>query len=266
MDFSKKQQAIFYIEDNCAFFYPGASGEILQFPFPQDVVSDLEVLSRQKLLALVQAFFQVQQILPSEILFVFGAPTVFEKDFPQGENQEAIQQFIEYIPFDEVLTKTFQLNEITRVVAINKQLYESLKAACESVKCHVVGVLVYSSLLQVAPEFSQNVNIPLMLAKFDACKQFNIIAPSQHINQIQQPSTPAKNKRIFVLLGIFGFLLVVLLIVVISTVSSGSHKTNTIKRLPAAVPTTINSSQSNTGQLEITPIQTSGVGTPSATK
>src|SRR5260221_4018120 len=101
MDFSKKQQAIFYIEGNRAFFYPGPTGEMLQFPFPIDVVSDLEGLSRQKILALIQAFFQTQNIAGYELLIGFATMIVFVKDLEQNEtNVSAIPPFHDLIHTD----------------------------------------------------------------------------------------------------------------------------------------------------------------------
>ncbi len=243
MDFSKKLQAIFYIEATRAFFYPGAAGDLLQLPFPPDVVSDLEILNRPKLLEQLQAFLQTQSIMPSDILLVFATPIVFEKEFPQEKNHEPIDQFIEYIPFEEVLTRTFQQDKLSHVIGVNKEIYESFKDACEAVKCHVVAAVSYSSLVQIMPELAQNVDIPLILTKFDACKQFSLITPTtqQHMNQQTEQSTTTPQqvdkKRTYMLLGVFGVLMVVLIIVVISSMSHPTPKP-VIRVLPPA-PTAV---------------------------
>src|SRR5260221_5414491 len=269
MDFSKKQQAIFYIEGNRAFFYPGPTGEMLQFPFPIDVVSDLEVLSRQKLLALIQAFFQTQNIAGYEILIVFATTTVFEKDFEQNEtSQSAIQQFLDFIPFDEILTKTYTSDKTTKVVAINKQLYDVFKDVCESVKCHVAGVIAYSSLISLAPDLAQNVDIPLILTKFDQSKQFSIIltAHSQNIPTSQQPqSAPESNKRTFLLLGVFGVLVVILIGVVVSSLVLPQHPpiTTTVRIAPVASGVSPTAQASSSARPTI-PVQVKGEATQSA--
>jgi hypothetical protein len=251
MDYTKKLQAIFYIEGNRAFYYPGpAKGETLQFPFPADIVSDLEVLDKQKFLALLSAFFQSQKIPPTEILIVFASTTVFEKDFPKGQNQEDIQRFIDYIPFDEVLTKTFKTEKTKKVVAVNKEFYDILKEACEIGKCHIVGVVAYASLLTIAPELAQKVDLPLIFTKFDACRQFSITTAAQNLTQLQQSQTPAKNKRAFILIGVFGILLIILLIMIMTTFRSSKSqpKKKTIKPLPVVTlsisPTGSQASQS----------------------
>lgn len=235
MDFTKKQQAIFYIEGNRAFFYPSStSGETLQFPFPTDIVCDLEVLERQKFLALILVFFQSHKIPPSDILVVFAATTVFEKDFPKEQNQEDIQRFIDYIPFDEVLTKTFKADKTIKVIAINKEFYDILKEACEIAKCHIVDVVAYTSLLPIVPELAQKVDLPLILTKFDASRQFSITTPAQNISQFQQPLSSAKNKRTFILLGVFGVLVVILFIVII--ISNRPSLSQSQKKIIKPVP------------------------------
>lgn len=239
MDTVRRQQAILYVEGNRLFFYPGLSGATLQLAFPQDILSDLEVLNPQKLLDLLLAFFQTQKIPPSEILCILAPAIVFEKEFSPEEKKELVQQFLDFVPFDDILSKSF-MNKKNHIFAINRQLYNILKQACEKSNCLLVGAVAYSSLTDMLPELSQKVDLPLILARFDSCKQFNLETASQQ--EIALPDkTPEKkeNKRVYILLGIFGILVIILLITIFAT----SHTSPTIPTIttPRSLPVVVKS-------------------------
>lgn len=241
MDTVKRKQAVLYIEANRLFFYPGPAGNTVQLAFPQDMVSDLEVLNPQKFLNLFLVFFQTQKIPPSEILCVFAQATVFEKEFPLGEKKESVQQFLDYVPFDDILSKQFTINKKLRVFAINGQLYNIVKQASEKSNCVSVAVVAYTSLLEIIPELSQKVDLPLMLSRFDSCRQFSLETnvPQQTILPDKMP--PKKqNKRLYLLLGVFGVLIAILVAMVFSTFHTPNTPptTNTPRSLPVTSLTT----------------------------
>lgn len=267
---TKKQQAILYIEANRAFFYPGPAGAMLQLAFPLDVVSDLEVLNSQKLMALVTAFFQSQKILPSEIVFVFAQAMTFEKEFPLEEKKETIQEFLDFIPFDDVISKIISTGKKTKAIAINGQLFTIIRQGCEKANSTVVGVVAYSQLLGLMPELSQKVNIQLMLSHFDNCRQLSLIAntpqPTAPLINKQISASAKDKKRTYILLGIFGGLLIVLVIMVINTLNAPSPKlqqTSTPQSLPTVRPSVINTPVSPSPVVTKTQLQPSQIVVPS---
>ncbi|HSX40793.1 MAG TPA: hypothetical protein VLF68_04215, partial [Candidatus Saccharimonadales bacterium] len=169
----------------------------------------------------------------------FAATIVFQKDFPIGQaNKNEQQQFIEYVPFDEVLSKVMKRGNATRILAVNKQLYEMFKRACEDLQCTVVGVVAYPMLSEITPELLQTVDLPLILSKFDTFKQMSLVsATSTQIPSFAPEQMPEKSRRLPLLLGVFGLLMFILVAVIFISFSSNKPSAVVVKRLPPPVVT-----------------------------
>ncbi len=241
MDAGKKKQGVLYIEGNSLFFYPGENNQMVQFAYPQDSVGDLEILNPQKFSEALLLFFQSQKIPPSEILFVFSPTMLFEKESAVDDKREIVQAFLDYVPFDEVLSRSFPMNKKIRTFAINGDFYHILRQIIEKCTCVSAGVVAYTSLVESTPELSQKVDLPLILAKFDTFKQFSLeqITQQQEVSTTTVTNTKPSNKRVFLLLGVFGILVIFLIgMIFFTNQTTQSPAVNTAPRsLPPAIST-----------------------------
>src|SRR5260221_12811280 len=116
---TKRQIAVAYIESNGISFYTKNTNAV-RLNIPLDVVSDLEVVNREKLEGIIDGLFQSQGIkgLEFDVILVFSVQTSFDKDFT-GDSKtrhEQMQQFLEMVPFEDVLSNSYDFNAKTKVV------------------------------------------------------------------------------------------------------------------------------------------------------
>lgn len=269
MAFVKKQTAVVYIDTNNASFYTGKSGDIFRLDFPSNVISDLDLVSEEKLTQLIDSFCKTNNLEGTkfETILVFSAGSVFEKDFADENKEEntQIQQFIDIVPFEDVLSKTYKLNKKTKVVVVNKVLYEALKSALEKKNFSISLVLPYSVLQEVNTELTNSVNLAFIAGKMDSYKQFNLIDyENNKLNdKIKTGDFKKQNKRVYVLIGIFLLLLIVLGALIISTLSLQPGPKKGVQGLPTLTPTP--AIQKENTQLSSPAANLSATSSPTAT-
>ena len=128
----------------------------------------------------------------------------------------------------------------TKVVVVNKTLYEALKNALGKKNFSISLVLPYSLLQEINTELSSSVDLAFIAGKIDSYKQYNLIDHENNNlnNKVKTSDSKKQNKRVFVLVGIFIVLLIVLGVLIISTLSSQPSPKKGAQLLPALIPTT----------------------------
>ena len=245
MDFSKKPLTVIYIDKNKALFYFENTKITLQLDFPPNVISDLDLLSKERLEELIDTFINSNNLKDSkfEAVLVFSPVSAFEKDFlgdlPKDKEVE-IKKFIDLVPFEEVQSKEYKLGKKTKVVAINKTLYDSIINIFKKRNIFVSSVLPFSVLQEISTELTHSVSLGFIAAKSDSYKQYSLINGNednpgndkQKIGFIQK-----KNIRIYVLAGVFLILLLVLIVLVITTLLPANNPQKNQIVLPTFTPT-----------------------------
>lgn len=242
MAFEKKQTAVVYVDTDKVFFYTGKTGDIFRLDFPSNVISDLDLVSEEKLIQLIDSFCKTNNLEGTkfETILVFSTGSIFEKDFTDEIKEEntQIQQFIDIVPFEDVLSKTYKLNKKTKVVVVNKALFEALKNALEKKNFSISLVLPYSVLQEINTELTSSINLAFIASKIDSYKQYNLndYENKNPNNKIKASDSKNQNKRVYVLVGIFILLLIVLGFLIISTLSSESSPKKGAEVLPILTP------------------------------
>jgi len=219
MDFTKKQLLVVYIDSHGAYFYADSLGRVLQLNFPQDVVSDMDIVGREKFENLLNSFIQTNfKGLDFSVILVFSQNTLFEKEIVPvvgKEIEDLVQEFIGAVPFEEVLSKTYKLNKKTKVAAVNRAFYDLLRNIFEMNKQTITMVLPLPILQIVNPDLANRMDLSLIAQKADSLRQFNMIEAYQGEYTPEQKNTkePKKiNKRLLSLIGVFVFLLLALFV------------------------------------------------------
>ncbi len=226
MDFSKRGQAILFLDRNRFDYYDGASGRIASFPFDPTVINALEVLNAANLEMQIQSFIEQGGLAPASIVIVLSPNVLFEKDLTglAPEQQEAeTQLFLDNIPFDTVITKLTTFPQGVRISSTNKLLCDALKAAFEKKGFLVDAVAPYESLgqelFQIAGLDEQNA--PVILKMYDALKNNSFpVAAIVHEKTAKAGTTKnASDKkappkwRPFALAAVFVVLIIILVFV-----------------------------------------------------
>ncbi len=271
MENTKKQNAILYIDLGKGFFLGSNARGTLQIDFPADTFADGDLIDKEKFLQRLQEFIQTNKIEPCPLIVIYSKSISFEKEFEENtvseKSETEIAEFIELVPFEDVLSKIYKLNNKKRAIAFNRELFESVNYGFEREKFTVVSAVPYSVLEVMISELADNLDLNILLNKFEEMKQYNFendIEPLKDNNSKTETKTNNK-KRVYLLLGVFGILAVVLGFLIITTIfAPAKKKTPTLVKQPPSVnqpvqtapePSVIPQS-SNSGALLINPLQT----------
>lgn len=218
MDFSKSKLCVFYIENDKAFFCSNNVPTVLQVGLPLDIVNDMEVVNEEKLNTLIQTFIESNKIVPTDIIILLSPAFTFEKELeelPSDQLDKEIQKFLEFVPFENISSKVVKFEKKWKVVATSKELCELFKKAFEKQKFSVVGITPASILKETFAELSKNLDLHVVLDKVDAVKQYSFLTTEEKAEITSAKNkTTLRNQNLMILLGILGFLLTVLLIVI----------------------------------------------------
>ena len=217
MDLAKKHTALIYIEAQKAFFYTVKTKNTLKIDFPSDVVSDLEIMDKEKLVQILETFLKNNfKGINFEIILVFSKSVTFEKDFPLSsykDNATEANNFLDMVPFEETLSKTYKLSKKTKVIAINKALFDSIKSVIDRNNHITTLALPYSILEEMYPELTKKVDLGFLAEKADSFKQYTIIDTTYVSQQDlgESEKTKKDNKNLIALVLVFIILFVVLI-------------------------------------------------------
>ena len=216
---AKGNFGIFYIDNNKAYLYVSATGATLQVEIPADTMSYFDIINRDKFYQILQTVITANKIEPTPIVMLVPPAATYEMDVT-GKTQDEIntqtQQFLESVPFEKVLSRTYKIPaDGSKVFATNKDLYEAVKHGFEKIKFSITSVISLTVLQRMMPDLGTSLNLEVIAAKVDSIKQYSFMT-SDVINNIVKTNQPTEEKekpnpmRVYALVGVFVILLGVL--------------------------------------------------------
>src|SRR5258708_25050187 len=115
-----------YLQKEKFQYFDAYSGRIIEFRFVPEIVRDLNIINSELLENLIKVFVANSRIAPAALVFVLAENAYFTKDFlPPAPQKDAsaqpeitkellkkqAEEFIEHVPFDNVVSKTIPLKE-----------------------------------------------------------------------------------------------------------------------------------------------------------
>lgn len=222
--------AVIFLDRNGFLLYSQGLHSVLQFNFAPTVIRDLEIINNELLNTQIAGLFTQSGLKPFQGVILLADSLLFEKQSSSGqESEEEHKIFVDNLPFEHVSSIVFGPEQL--FVATNKDLYQGLCSAFMDQKATITAVV---------PAFSLNISPENMLALNDqtagelfrrtlASSQNNFLKESPLAHSIQpvekdtsqksSPETPTQivtdtqkpdRKRLFILVGVFVFLLAIL--------------------------------------------------------
>jgi len=263
----KRQSAVAFIDSNKIIFYAKNIKNNLQLDLPQDAVSDLDVVGRDKFDQLIDTFFQTDVLknIEFDLTMVLSQQVTFEKDFEATATEikhDEIQRFLDMVPFEDVLNNSFKINKKIKVVAVNKILYDAFHSAFERNKAYVSLVTPMAVLIETNPEFASNIDLAVIASKVESLKQYGLIdVNGGSLERERKNSIGIKKKdvRLYLLIGAMILLFIILLFMIYTTFLSPKKVSQTKVVLPTTVisPTPVN-------QTNPLPSNSAEISTPSS--
>ncbi len=237
---NKKQNAILYIEKTQGILYVGK--ESFTIRFPKDVISNGEVIDKGKLQLLFTNFITENKIPPVHVLLILSPEIIFEKklsDMPLAIQHIEIEKFLDLVPFDSILTRTFRLPKKTTILVANKELCEVITDSLKAESCIPTGIVALNSLEEKLPSLKEKFDAQLILKKLDTFKSYNLDIRLEHQEKILSYKVPSlKNPQFIALISVFVLLFVILCTQVYIQLMSNKPAPTQAKQLEQLAPTT----------------------------
>ena len=234
----KRQICTIYVENNKILFYSKDLKTIPEIPISSEIISDLEVINPDKLSQAIDSFFVSNNLKEIEFdaILVFSQNTTFDKELEEGDSKfkyDETQKFLDMVPFEDMLSNSYKLGKKTKIVAINKALFDRLRENFEKNKVFISLVVPMSILIEEYPSLLQNLDLSFIESKIESIKQYSLIGFNESGLQGEVKNSMGikqKDKRLYMLIGLMAFLFLILIYMVYSTFLTAKPKI--LKNLP----------------------------------
>ena len=200
MESTKKIPAFIYLDKNGFYFFQDNLPTIVSMAFIETSIKDMDVINSNSLSAQIKSFVEQYQILPSTITLILSPNITFEKDIvdvPIQSRDEAIKSFVETVPFESVLSRSFPIDKGLKVIGFNEDLYLELKIAFEKIASTIENAIPYQMLgadQALMREFTKE-NAAQLLRKLDRLKQFSLVTTEKEKPQAPQNTKESTNTK-----------------------------------------------------------------------
>lgn len=128
----RKHSGVMLITRTQLFIYIEGVEKIVTYPFPADVVRDLDVINKDSFAIQIGQLITQNQLPPANFYAILGNNTIFARqilspDPTQRKTEE--EKFLNLVPFDEPSVQHVVMGQNTYAVAANKSVYGSLSEA-----------------------------------------------------------------------------------------------------------------------------------------
>lgn len=224
------QQAVIYIQRNGFYYKENAKdASVLHYGFLPSIVADLDVIDSKALTESIKLFVADNKLSAKECVIVVSESVYFEKDYAgitKEQEDPVIQLFIDSVPFENVLTKTYLIENGIKVVVANKDFCLGLKTAFEANKLFVASITP-AVIVGVKEGDDMAAAFSLFFEKYEFIKEnnFPMVVSSQPKKTIfqqgqsngQTATQPKQSgKRIILLIAVFIVLIGILIAMLLS--------------------------------------------------
>lgn len=187
---------------------------VISLPLPTTIINNMEVINKDALYQLVTDWLKQRTYINTEIVWLLGSQLCFEHVITSTDPDKIdseIVQFIDTVPFEEVLSKTYVSGAVRQLTAVNKLLITSFIQAF-SLHGYTTRAVVPVRLV------SQTDNLTLDIAKLTYKKENElerntifVVTPTQPVVSTTKPAITEKPKsQLPMLITVFTILLAVL--------------------------------------------------------
>lgn len=184
---------------------------------PQNIINNMEVVNKDGLYVLITEWLKQRPHNSAEIIWLLTPEICFEHTLTTGEQDKIDSetlQFLDTVPFEEVLSRIYKPLEWRQIFAVNKDLIMSLIQGF-SLHGYVTKAVVPSRLVQAESVLNTEIERTAIKHVNDLEKDSLVSPASQYKSTADNYSQPSINEQkkkssLPTLLGVFGILLLIL--------------------------------------------------------
>lgn len=217
---------ILFLTRNSFQLYGGNLSGIVTIEIPESVLLDLDILRKDDLYTIIKQCVKQYSLVGTELIVILSDLTYLEKTFPSAENDKKdtdILKFFDAVPYDSIWTKVYPAEKGKHAVGVNKELCETLQQGFSLqgvptkafIPAFALGSLSTRHSLDkdLVTHIMKNIDGLVKQSLFDP--QELGVAPSQEKTEGESAAAPKKSS-LPMLLGVFGVLLAILAVIVIT--------------------------------------------------
>jgi hypothetical protein len=221
--FNQKSILILFINRNTFQLFGGNLTGIVTAEVPDSIFRDGDVINSDGAYTLIKQLVKQYVLTGTQLFIVLSDLMYYEKTFitvqsTQLEND--VLNFFNVVPYESLLTKVYDIEKGKRAVAMNKVFYEAIRQGFalqgipikSVIPACVLGTVGSKHALDsvLASEILKNIDGLTKQSLLDA-QETNVVS-----TQPEDVSSPTKKKsQLPLLLGVFGVLLVILVIFIL---------------------------------------------------
>lgn len=210
-------KSIIYIDRNTICYYGGNVHTPIAFPFPKEIVTDMEIINESELSKQISEWVKTHKIEPTSSIILLASSIYFQKEIPDNtppeKRPELKKIFVENVPFNETYIQEILIGKSILLVAINtdfvykiRDIFYSCGFTVEAISpvAEIYGLQPVGSFsLQIAQDalkkISKDNGIPLHTAIETSITASEDILPKAE-----------SNRRLYIMLVIFFILIAIL--------------------------------------------------------
>ncbi len=121
------RDAVLFLDKNSLSVFDGSG--IANLEIPPALIRDVDVIDKSGFDTLVNDFIKTQKLAPAKLWIVFAESICFSKELNPKvptELEDEVRDFLEAVPFDQILYKKYKGTTGVRVIATNLELAEAV--------------------------------------------------------------------------------------------------------------------------------------------
>lgn len=258
---SKLELAVLFID--LGKMYYSAGGKLLPIDYPAETFRDLEVVSPDVISRTVKDFVAAQKLAPRQLIMIFANTLYFEKDLtePVGGGTAA-QEFAEAVPFDRVLSRSYPQKGGSKVIAMNREMYEVFRDAFLTAGFHVHSAVPAYALSLLGISKLDDISARIVIKRSEEFKQHSLVQLNQLPLTLQEREEELAKKHTPLILLIFVAFLIFVVGVTYVILTRQQQAVRQTAPAPTLAPTAIPKSSPPPSTPVASP---SGTATPSVT-
>lgn len=181
---ARNLKGIIFVNRSHLLFYQERSTNVLTLPLKSSI-EDLGNIDKLSLVSYLQTWIETNKIHPSQIIVIASQDVLFEKEFEE-ENEDTetkINQFLDKIPVDELISRGFKGDKKITIVATAKEFYDSIIEILENNGFEVKNFIPEFLLTPIfkTTELNQTTG-PLYIKKFNHLKSNSLSLNPKGVN------------------------------------------------------------------------------------
>lgn len=190
------RDAVLFLDKNHLFVFDGNG--IINLEIPVGLIRDVDVIDKSGFDTLVNDFIKAQKLSPAKLWIVLAESICFSKELNPKiptELENEIKDFLEAVPFDQILYKKFKGATGVRIIATNLELAEAVGEIFERNAFGLAGIVPqalfagFNTRKTLDLEFAKTV-----LLNKNIMKQGNMLARVE-VEKPQPQEMPRESKK-----------------------------------------------------------------------